>query len=356
MENKEDFLISYQDVLPGQPYYEDVVWMQDQGYIAPAGKFHPDRAITLAESITIEERVFSVPSVINSWSEWNGETYWLRDGKLSVGYTNYAADTNADSVAATIFGAVPNSKDVIWSHEFEEKYNIDTSAIFYDSLKVYGVVDEWYAENTTISRGEFCHIIRNVVETDALSSDKILCIDEEFKIFTHGYTEDELSQWLKDDILIDVHWSLYQLPEDVLRAYLDSSYSIHVVNVFYWNEVKAHHITADYAAAFVSGKEIWIGEQFLYDRTILIHEMGHVCHNMAGFPKDLLETFFKDKDRICTMTGDGYAATNSSECFAEAFMVYVVDPALWNQTVPDLTPYMEEMIGLMIAGDHVLLN
>ena len=352
----DNIQVPYLDTLPTHPYYEDVMWMQSQGFIAPAVSFRPDAPITLAEAITFEERIFDIPSVINSWDEWADETYWVRGGQLAVGCYSYGTETSPNLVACTLFGAAPMSRDVLWSGDFSAIYGIETSAIFYDSLKAYGLVENWWTEDTTITRGEFCHIVHVIVEEEALKSDTVFLINEEYKVYTYGYTEEELTEEKKSELFNNAFDAINLLPVSVREAYLNSDCCIHIANECTWDYIKSHHIGSENAAAFVENHQIWIGAQYLYDRDILIHEFGHICHNLAGCPRDLLEGLYAEADRICTMTGDSYAATNSNECFAEAFMMYVAHDYQFRSQVPDLSHYIEDMINLAAEGGHTVLR
>lgn len=306
----------------------------------------------MAEAITFEERVFDIPSVINDWSEWADETYWVRGGQLAVGCLDYGTDTNANHLACTLFGAAPMSRDVLWSGDFSTIYGIETSAIFYDSMKAYGLVENWWTEDTTITRGEFCHLVHVIVEEEALKSDTVFLINEEYKIYTYGFSEEELTVEKKDNLFNNAFDAINLLPVAVRDAYLNTDCCIHIVRESEWDYIKGHRVAADNAAAFVIGKghEIWIGEQFLYDRDILIHEFGHICHNLAGCPEDLLNGLYAEADRICELTGDEYAKTNSKECFAEAFMMYVAHDYQLNSNCPDLAHFISDMID-MAAGN-----
>lgn len=345
--------IVYQDVTPTHPYYQDVMWMQENGYIAPSSHFRPDDAISLAEAITFEERVFNIPSVINNWTDWNGEEYWVRGGQMSIGCTNYATDKDANMVAKTLFSATPKAKNFIWSHEFSSMYGVNTTAVYYDSLKAYGLVNDWYNNETVITRGEFCHIVRLIVEDGALTSDTIFLLDAEYRIYTYGFTKDELTATKREDLLTEIFVAINFIPTEIREAYLNSDFTLHVAERTSWEYVKTHNPGANNAAAFVSNGEIWIGEQWLFNRDILVHEFGHVCHDLAGCPNDILNGLYAEVDRICTLKGSDYARTNSHECFAEAFSMYCAHRSQWDIAVPDLSHYIEDMINLAVEGNYV---
>ena len=104
-------------------------------------------------------------------------------------------------------------------------------------------------------------------------------------------------------------------------------------------------------------KTILIKSSTRSPQTAVIHEFGHFVDDMAGFSKgntkygfsestDFINNVYKTElSNIKGLTGSNYCSTNSKECFAEIFRLYITDRGSLQSAAPNSFRFVKQALG-----------
>lgn len=156
----------FSDVNESTAYYEDISELFNEGFIKgyADGNFYPDNKISVAEGITLAERVFGdVSTLPEDWSGWS-EYPCKWDNHISLSGYPFRGDYNAGMSYETASELLLklNNISILKTEMWGKKLLYPGFSEYTDTMRIRGYADEnGNVEKSyySISRSEFCHMI-----------------------------------------------------------------------------------------------------------------------------------------------------------------------------------------------------
>ena len=326
-------------------YYEDVKYFYDQGIIKGNGNglFHPNELISIAEVITIAEKVLGNENNLpEDWSWWQNPEYnapnikiwehdWnlpgllIKDGYLSSASRNTIACILLNIAKEPIVATEPwelNSKDVF------------DYIIYYNNMRIRGFWEDNQEGYIGVSRAEFCHILRRFLNDKELSKptkEIFVKINQKYK---ENRTETE-----KIEDYYRIYNFMTKVPDNVQKLFNKKGYSFYYVDDAYWEK---HLKDIDYAGGVYNHSK--------YKKSIVIRQQNEetVLHEFAHFIEEYYYEYYnqtkkiynEDKkeinNKLMFLTKNKYCYSNAQEYFADGFSMYFIETEKMKEILPEL--------------------
>lgn len=342
----------FKDLNESSIYYEDIMYFVDQGVISGKGDnlFYPEDLITIAEVITITEKVIGDENNLpEDWSWWQNPEYknpniktWEHDWELpglliKDGYLSSASRNTIGCILLNI-AKEPIVETEPWGLNSK---NVFENLIYYNNMLIRGMWKEDLSY-VGVSRAEFCHILRKF-----LHNKKILQPKEEIFVEINQRYEDEKSEKGKIEDYYRIYNFMTLLPENIQKLFTEKGYKFYVVDDAYWNRYLSD---IDYAGGVYKHyrykKRIIIREQ---DERTFLHEFGHFVEDYyyEYFIKvrKIYNTDKKEENyHLTLLTNNTYCNSSAQEYFADGFAMYFIENQKMKENLPELYKIYEELM------------
>jgi hypothetical protein len=343
----------FKDFSVNDEYYEDVKFFYDKGIIKGQKDdlFHPKELITIAEVITITEKVIGDKNNLpEDWSWWQNPEYnnpnikiwkhdWnfpgllIKDGYLSSASRNTIACILLNIAKEPIVVTEPwglNSKDVF------------DYVIYYNNMRIRGFWEDEQEGYIGVSRAEFCHILRRFLNDKELSKPS----KEIFVKINQKYKENR-TETEKIEDYYRIYNFITKVPDNVQKLFNKKGYSFYYVDDAYWEK---HLKDIDFAGGVYNHPK--------YRKSIVIRQQNEetVLHEFAHFIEEYYYEYYsqtkkiynEDKkeinNKLMLITKNTYCNTSAQEYFAEGFAMYFVENQKMKELLPELYKIYDELI------------
>ena len=328
------------DVTEAVSYYEDIQRLNDMGVISgyDDGNFYPDNGISVAEGITLAEKVFggayTLPERWDSWFEpecgWMDnihiDRYLFRgDFSKNMSYETAAEVVLKLSELKTIDGALWDMRST--------SYNA-----FINSLYIRGYEGKHktvpYSAGA-ITRGEFCHVIAYILDYDgSYTIPPVREVDIQISV----YMPEQLTD--SNAYVLGAKSAMLSVPENIQTSFNNDGYEVIIVPYNEWFKLFPN-----------SGR--YTGFYYHYDKKIYIrsdyvnsvrHELGHYLHTKLQETGYDISTDDSFKQQLNLFRNDKYHMKNDSEFFAVAFDLYCTVPDRLYKDAPEVYEYIDSAV------------
>ena len=335
------------DVSPTNPYYHDIMYLADNGYINGSGndRFRPDDYITPAEALTILERLYGDPAILpKAWEEWCSPLYsykakWFDPVETRGEYVDSFVSLDSASSWILAILKMPLLPRHIYAYPDAAT---DTRSEALWSMLIYGNPAPGYMNKPgyeRITRGEFCNLVVWAGDIVGVIPEPHFNLPVEMSVVTDGYETEYMasinSLFVQDTLLL--------VPEAILQSFVDNGYEIKVMPRDAYIEYVESRYGPTYANS-TSGLYIHAADgrqgEIVVNSTspeTILHEMGHyVFLNILTAWSDV-ERLYEDEYELAGVSGcfmSDYCKKNVKEFFAESFVAYIKMPELLAERAP----------------------
>ena len=337
----------FSDVSPINPYYHDIMFLAENGYINGSGNdcFRPDDYITPAEALTILERLYGDPAMLPlQWEEWSSPRYsyqakWFDPVETRGEYVNTFVSLDSASAWILAILKMPLLPKHIYAYPDAAA---DTRSEALWSMLIYGNPAPGYMNKPgyeLITRGEFCNLAVWAGDIVGVIPEPRFNLPVEMSVVTDGYETEYMasinSLYVQDTLLL--------VPEVILQSFADNGYTIKVMP----RDAYIEYVESKYGPTYAnttSGLYIHAADgrsgEIVVNSTspeTILHEIGHyVFLNMLTAWADV-EHLFEDENELAGVSGcflSDYCTKNVKEFFAESFVAYIKMPELLAERAP----------------------
>ena len=326
---------SYVDVPPGNPYYDAVAYMTDQGYSHGVGGsyFGVDQPITIKQFCVFLVRAFGNEQDVLRLE--NSETFWqtaidiCREKQWATGYVN-PADLEPDMKLCR-YSLYEMALQAVGYTIFSEEFYEDD--VFCQSLRpaFYLGLTENPNGFEIATRGEAAKLIYSL---------KINPIPEQFlpSVTTKIPIENEYGTY--DNSFLR---QVAKLPDKVCKTFTENGWTM----VFGTKDINEYNDKNEASAIGLTKS----GRKMCYAATAnsILHEVGHAMHftimkDAAGEAK-LQSIYEAEKDGLVKLIRE-YAGESKYEAYAEAFTFYITwhNSAEYMMRLQQAAPRMYELL------------
>lgn len=330
--------ITFSDVTEQTPYYTAIDKLYDMGVIQgyEDGTFRPNEKISVAEGITLAEKLFGDTSVLpNKWEDWfSGKWGWKNHINLST-YPfrgDYGAVMTYETASEMLLKL--NHLPVINSSMWDTRVKSGGSSDYTNTMYVRG-----YEERISfcgITRAEFCNMLTFMLNYDGTYT--IPTVNEPI-------IEPEIYGDNKDvdyrNAVLNAQSEMICVPEFIRRHFVENGYKLMLVPNEQWT---ALFDNAYAGMCSYRDKTIYIR---IGSYSIVPHEFGHYLHGVlqegCGYDITTDDDFKKQLSEL-KFEGDNYFMTNDREFFAEAFEEYCHNSKRLKERCPDVYTYTDDAV------------
>ena len=323
------------DVPREHEYYNEIMLLADRGIISgySDGSFKPDKGISVAEAITITEKVFGNPENLPEWEKWEEltetgymyKTDWEID--CSSFFNKYNLATNWELGSHLILNS---NRALVLSAEVFGKSN---DYIYFNNVLFRGYeTDRLFYQAMT--RGEFCDLV--VWAIDYIHNIPDYKIDFPVK---YTYIGAEYSEEDKKIFETSALGSFLRAPEWLLKYYSKNNGSIKIVEESKWDTIN-HKESAGYIDYNSYRYIIYIRDA---SPSVALHELGH----FIWFEENICmsnDIMAEESDALRKISLSSYCETNIEEYFAEAFQCYYLEPYRLKNEAPKTFKFINEIV------------
>lgn len=310
----------FTDVTEQTPYYSSIQRIYDKGIITgyADNTFRPNDKITVAEGITLAEKLFGDTSTLPiKWEEWFTDSCgW--DNHISLDGYPFRGDYGEVMTYETASELLLKLNDIslINPYMWDIKKVYGGFSAYTDTMYVRGYTNQAdkYISFVGLTRAEYCNMLCFMLDYDGTST---IAKEQEPIIEPIIYGGAEIDG--QQDIIINAQSALISIPENIRQDFVDNGFSVVLVPSEKWQSLFDDKYVGIYHH---SNKAIYIKIGY-YDS--LPHEFGHYVHytlqNKIGYDISANDTFKKQLAELKFMN-DTYFMTDDAEFFAEAFEEY----------------------------------
>lgn len=304
--------LPFNDVTEQTPYYSAVDRLYNMGIISgyEDGTFKPNDKISVAEGITLAEKLFGDASALPPlWSGWfSDKCGWNNHIELS-GYPfrgDYGGMMTYETASELLLklNNLPPINSTMW--DTDVKYGGFSD--YTNTMYVRG-----YEKRTSycgITRAEFCNMLVFMLNYDGeyvipKSREPIT----EPKIYGGSITNSR-------ETILNAQSEMICVPEFVRKEFAESGYRLILVSNDYWTEL----FDNKYSGIYNSHKKAIYIRMGYYSS--IPHEFGHYIQSVLQNHNIAADERLKNQLAKLKFTGDDYFMTSDTEFFAEAFAEY----------------------------------
>lgn len=333
---------TFSDVTSSTQYYDDIERLADMGILSgyDDGTFRPDNKITIAEGLTIAEKVFGDENTLpERWDDWFANQCGWHDN-IHIDPYFFLGDFSREmsyETAAEIMLKI-NDLQPISSEMWELRstsYNRYINTLYICGYT--GVNDTVPNSIKTVMRSEFCHMVSFMLDYDKTSTIPAVI---EAGINPQVYMPEMLAD--STAYIRSLQSISLAVPETIREAFTRDGYEIILVPNSEWNNVFTD--ANDKIGFYVhTDKKIYIRLSYL---DAITHEFGHYLHSTLEDQGYDISTDmeFKKLLGILNHTGDDYYLTNDAEFFSEAFKLYCSMPDKLKTEAPTVYSYIDNAV------------
>ena len=339
---------SFNDVSADVPFYEDIERLAEMGAVTgyDDGTFRPNENITVAEGITIAEKVLGdVTTLPLEWGTWFDKSCGWKD---NIGLDRYyfRGDFSKHMCYETAAEVLIKLRKlpIIYPELWDMKttsYNryITTMYICGCSIEKNNIA----GSSRAITRGEFCGMVSFMLDYDGISM-REMKTDPIIKPELYHSDDEDFGQ----AYISNIQSAAIYVPDPIRRAFVNDGYKVLLLSEDDWNNV---FDTSEKKVGFYSYTDKAVSIRMgCFDA--IVHELGHYVHSTLeqeqGYDISTDENFKKELG-IMKFLGDEYYMTSDAEFFAEAFALYCRKPETLQTKVPAVYEFIDKAVNTFIA-------
>lgn len=328
----------FYDVTEQTPYYTAVDRLYNMGILHgyEDGTFRPKHKISVAEGITLAEKLFGDTSALpDDWQDWfSAQCGW--DNHIGLNRYPFRGDYGSVMTYETASELLLKLNDLplIDSDMWDKQTRYSGFSNYTNTMYIrgYGERIDFYG----ITRAEFCNMLVFMLDYDGVyiipkTNEPIT----EPEIYINAKPKDSQA------VVLKAQSKLLCVPEFIRKTFSENGYRLILVPDAKWGELFDTAYVGMYAHR---EKTIYIRIGY-YD--CIPHEFGHYIHAVlrekCGYNISTNENFKIPLSGLKHI-GDNYFMTNDTEFFAEAFEEYCVDGNRLKESCEDIYKYVDNVV------------